>query len=175
MQGSDSYRFVADRFRESNTQNRTEQAVYADFTTYLPDDLLAKVDIATMAVSLEGRSPFLDHELLELTAQIPFSLKLRGWNDKKYILKEALRGILPDEVMFREKMGFSIPLHAWFRGELREYAYETLLSERALSRGIFKSAAIKAFLDTHMDTRLQFGYHIWALVTLELWFREYFD
>ncbi len=171
----DSYRIVADRFSESGSNNKTEQAVYVDFTTYLPEDLLAKVDIATMSVALEGRSPFLDHEFLELTAQIPFSLKLKGLNNKKYILKEALRGIIPDEVMFRKKMGFSIPVHNWFRNELKNYAYETLLSEKALSRGIFKKESIQKFLDTHMTTDLQFGYHIWALITLELWFQEYFD
>ncbi len=175
MWDSDSYQIIADRFRESGSQNEVEQAVYADFATYLPDDLMTKVDIDTMAVALEGRSPFLDHEFLELTAQIPFRLKLKGRNDKKYILKEALRGIVPDEVMFRKKMGFSIPVHSWFRNELKGYAYETLLSEKAASRGIFKREALKRFLDTHMTTNLQFGYHIWALITLELWFQEYFD
>lgn len=175
MHTKDSYKIIADKFRESGSHNKIEQAVYADFSTYLADDLMTKVDIDTMAVSLEGRSPFLDHEFLELTAQIPFHLKLKGLNNKKYILKEALRGIIPDEVMFRPKMGFSIPVHDWFRNELKSYAYEMLLSEKALARGIFKKESIENFLETHMTTRLQFGYHIWALLTLELWFQEYFD
>lgn len=175
MNKKDSYRIVAEHFSESGSKNKAEQAVYADFTTYLPGDLLVKVDIDTMTVALEGRSPFLDHEFLELTAQIPFHLKLKGFNNKKYILKEALRGIIPDEVMFRPKMGFSIPLHDWFRSDLKEYAYDLLLSEKALNRGIFKKESIQELLNTHCTTKIDFGYHIWALITLELWFEEYFD
>lgn len=170
-----TYDIITEEFKRSGSKNKTEQAVYADFMTYLPEDLLTKVDIATMAVSLEGRSPFLDHEFLELTAQIPFHLKLKGWNNKKYILKEALRGLVPDEVMFRPKMGFGIPIHSWFRNELKEYAHNLLLSERAISRNIFNKKSIESLLDTHCNTKVDFGYHIWALITLELWFEEYFD
>jgi asparagine synthase (glutamine-hydrolysing) len=162
-------------FRKSGSKNRTEQAVYADFMTYLPDDLLVKVDTASMAVSLEGRSPFLDHEFLELTAKIPFSLKLKGLDNKKYILKEALRGIVPDEVMFRPKMGFGIPIDEWFRGELKEYVYEKLLGEKALSRGLFKEDSIRGFLNEHVETGINHAPRLWALLTLELWFEEYFD
>lgn len=175
MKNLDSYRIVSGRFEESGSKSKTEQAVYADFATYLPDDLMVKVDIDTMAVALEGRSPFLDHELLELTAKIPFNLKLRGKNNKKYILKEALRGIIPDEVMFRPKMGFGIPIHGWFRHELKDYTYQTLLSGKAINRGIFKKDSVKKLLDTHCTTGIDHGYRIWALITLELWFQEYFD
>lgn len=171
----DSYRIVADQFSRSGSRNRAERAVYADFVTYLPDALMAKVDIASMIVALEGRSPFLDHEMLELTAKIPFHFKLKGRNNKKYILKEALRGLVPDEVMFRPKMGFGIPIHTWFRNELKSYAHETLLSEKAVDRRLFRKEAVKKLLDTHCTTGVDFGYHIWALITLELWFREYFD
>ncbi len=175
MKEVDSVRIVADRFKESGARSQAEQAVYADFVTYLPDDLMVKVDIDTMAVALEGRSPFFDHEMLELTAKIPFHLKLKGRNNKKYILKEALRGIIPDEVMFRPKMGFGIPIHSWFRNELKDYAYDLLLSDKVIDRGIFKKEAVRKLLDTHCNTKVDFGYQIWALVTLELWFSEYFD
>jgi len=175
MKNIDSYMLVADRFQESATNDKMDQCLYADFSTYLPDDLLVKVDIDTMAVALEGRSPFLDHEMLELTAKIPFSLKLNGFNNKKYILKEALKDLLPREVMYRPKMGFGIPIDVWFRGELKEYAYNTLLSEKALARGIFKKEAIKKLLATHEKTKINHAYRIWALITIELWFREYFD
>ncbi len=171
----DTYDIIASRFLESGSKNRTEQAVYADFVTYLPEALLTKVDIATMTVALEGRSPFLDHELLELTAKIPFNLKLKGFNNKKYILKEALRGIIPDEVMFRPKMGFGVPIDAWFRGELKDYAKQKLLGGQLIQRNLFKESAIKKILDTHTSTRINFSPHIWALLTLELWFEEYFD
>lgn len=175
MKTIDSYHIVSNQFKESGSKNRIEQAVYADFTTYLPDDLLPKVDIDTMSVALEGRSPFFDHEMLELTAKIPFQLKLKGLNNKKYILKEALRNIIPDEVMFRRKMGFSIPVHNWFRNELKDYAYQILLSEKSFTRSIFKKESVKRLLDKHCSTNVNLGYHIWALITLELWFQEYFD
>jgi asparagine synthase (glutamine-hydrolysing) len=175
MRDIDSFNIVASKFSEANAKNKMDQTLYADFSTYLPDDLMAKVDIDSMAVALEGRSPFLDHELLELTAKIPFDLKIKGRNNKKYILKEALRGLVPDEVMFRPKMGFGIPIDIWLRGELKNYAYNILLSEKAIKRGIFKKEAVKQLLDTHTQTKISFAYHIWALITLELWFQEYFD
>lgn len=169
-----TYKIIADRFLESGSKNRTEQAVYADFATYLPEDLLAKVDIATMAVSLEGRSPFLDHVLLELSAQIPFNLKIKGTNNKKYILKEALRGIVPDEVMDRPKMGFGIPIDHWFRNELKNYSYERLLDGELVRRGIARRDYIQRLLNQHNATQINYSPHIWALLTLELWFEEYF-
>jgi asparagine synthase (glutamine-hydrolysing) len=169
-----TYQIIADRFLESGSRNRTEQAVYADFVTYLPEDLLAKVDIATMAVSLEGRSPFLDHKLLELSAQIPFNLKLKGLNDKKYILKEALRGLVPDEIMDRPKMGFGVPIDHWFRHELKDYAYEKLIHGELVRREIVRQDAVRQILDQHTGTNINLAPHIWALLTLELWFEEYF-
>ncbi len=174
MQGHDTYDIIAQEFDQSGSKNRTEQAVYADFATYLPEDLMTKVDIATMTVALEGRSPFLDHELLELSAQIPFSLKLKGFNNKKYILKEALRGLVPDQVMFRPKMGFGVPIDAWFRGELRDYARGKLLDGELVKRGLFKRSAIEGILHEHTSTDVNFSPHIWALLTLELWFEEFF-
>jgi len=171
----DTYNLIAKKFDETGASNKMDQTLYTDFSTYLPDDLMVKVDIDSMAVSLEGRSPFLDHEFLELTAKIPFNLKLKGLNNKKYILKEALKGLIPNEVMFRSKMGFGIPIDKWFRKELREYAYELLLSEKAVNRKIFKIEEIKKILDEHVNTKISHAYRIWALITLELWFREYFD
>jgi len=171
----DSYDIVASKFNEAGTKDKMDQCLYADFNTYLHDDLMAKVDIDSMTVALEGRSPFLDHEMLELTAQIPFNLKLKGYNNKKYILKEALRGLVPDEIMFRPKMGFGIPIDVWFRTELKNFTHNTLLSEKAINRGLFKKEATKAILDEHTNTQVSHAYRIWALITLELWFQEYFD
>lgn len=171
---TDTYDLIASRFLESGSKNRTEQAVYADFVTYLPEDLLAKVDIATMAVSLEGRSPFLDHVLLELSAKIPFNLKLKGFNEKKYILKEALRNLVPDEVMDRPKMGFSIPIDHWFRNELKDYAKEKLLNGELLRRNIVRKEHVSWIIDQHANTGINYANHLWALLTLELWLEEYF-
>ncbi|MGI6103801.1 MAG: asparagine synthase (glutamine-hydrolyzing) [Patescibacteria group bacterium] len=171
----DTYNLIAKKFDETGASNKMDQTLYTDFSTYLPDDLMVKVDIDSMAVSLEGRSPFLDHEFLELTAKIPFNLKLKGLNNKKYILKEALRGLVPDEVMFRSKMGFGIPIDKWFRRELKDYAYKTLLSEKATSRNLFMKEEIEKLLNEHVNTKINHAYRIWALITLELWFQEFFD
>jgi len=175
MRGVDSYGIVSQRFDESGIKDKLDQTLYADFSTYLPDDLMVKVDIASMAVALEGRSPFLDHEFLDMTAKISFDLKLKGQNNKKYILKEALKGLIPDEVMFRPKMGFGVPLEHWFRNDLDGYTKNILLSKKSVGRGIFKEQYIKRLLDTHKKTKINYSARIWALLTLELWFREYFD
>ncbi|MEI8096724.1 MAG: asparagine synthase (glutamine-hydrolyzing), partial [Candidatus Moraniibacteriota bacterium] len=164
MNGLNSYDIVAKKFDESGSKDKMDQTLFADFSTYLPDDLMVKSDIDTMAVSLESRSPFLDHELLELTAQIPANLKLKGLTNKKYILKESLRGLVADNILFRKKMGFGVPIEFWFRGELKEYVYDLLLSEKALSRNIFKEAEIRQLLDTHVGTKINYAPQIWTLV-----------
>ena len=170
-----SNKIIADKFDDSGTNNKLDQTLFADFNSYLPDDLMVKVDIASMAASLESRSPFLDQEFLELTAKIPFELKLKGPNNKKYILKEALRGLVPDEVMFRQKMGFGIPIEIWFKNDLAKYTEDILLSDKAMSRGMFNREYIKWMLKEHQNTNTNYSSKIWALLTLELWFREYFN
>src|SRR2546430_11688512 len=102
----------------------------ADVNNYLPDDLLVKMDVATMAHSLEGRSPFLDHKVMEFMARVPARLKLRH-GENKYLLKSALRGVLPDPILDRPKMGFGIPLGSWLRGSLKELMVDSILSARA--------------------------------------------
>ena len=166
---------IVDKFNESGAKDKLDQTLYADFCSYLPDDLMVKVDIASMAASLEGRSPFLDQEFLELTAKIPFGLKLKGRNNKKYILKEALRDLVPDEVMFRPKMGFGIPIETWFKNDLAKFTEDILLSDTATSRGMFNREYIKWMLSEHQHTGTNYSSKIWALLTLELWFREYFS
>ncbi len=163
-------------FAEAQANNKVEQTIYTDITTYLPDDLLVKVDIATMANGLESRSPFLDHKFMEMTAQIPANLKLKGLNNKKYILKKALeKDLVPREILYRKKMGFGVPIEHWFRNEMKDYVYEILLSNQTMSRNIFKKESVKKLLDTHVNTKINHSYRIWALLTLELWFREFFS
>jgi len=162
------------KFQESNVTDPIDRVLYADFNSYLPDDLMVKVDIASMIVALEGRSPLLDHKFLELTAQIPSRLKLKGRN-KKYIFKQALRGIVPDENLDRKKMGFGVPIDFWFRGQLKDYLSDTLLSTHALNRGLFKREAIERLLNTHTTTAMSYASQLWALLTLELWFRSFID
>lgn len=143
-----------------------------DATTYLVDDLIAKVDIATMAHGLEARSPLLDHELMEFAAAIPANLKVRG-QEKKWILREAMRGWLPDEILDRPKQGFSVPLSRWLRTDLRDWAEEILLDRETLQRGYFRPAGVRKLLARHAAGSDGDAKRIWALLMLELWHREY--
>jgi asparagine synthase (glutamine-hydrolysing) len=143
----------------------------ADVATYLPDDLLVKMDIATMAYSVEARSPFLDHELMEFAAGLPADFKLDGSSQKR-VLKEAFRGILPDEVMDRPKQGFAVPLRSWFRNELREMPGEVLLDPRALGRGYFRPGAVERLIAEHRDGAADHSLRLWVLLQLETWHRE---
>jgi asparagine synthase (glutamine-hydrolysing) len=142
--------------------------------TYLPEDLLVKTDRSSMAVSLEARAPFLDHVLLQFAASIPTSLKIKR-GTTKYILKKALRGLLPGAVIDRKKHGFGVPIGAWLRTDLADYAKSTLLSEKAAQRGIFDREAVRQMLDTHMRSQADLGQAIWSLLTFELWMQRYFD
>ena len=138
-----------------------------DLRTYLPGDLLTKIDIATMAHALEARSPFLDTAMIELAAAIPAELKLRGM-EKKKILRDALRAWLPASILDRPKQGFSIPLAEWLRGDLREYSREVVLDPASLSRERFRPEVVGELLDAHRDGR-DHSQRIWALLMLELW------
>jgi asparagine synthase (glutamine-hydrolysing) len=165
---------MVERFRETDAVDFTDKSLYADVMMYLPDDLLVKMDVATMASSLEARSPFLDHEFMEFVARIPAHYKLKGMTTK-HILKEAFRGILPDDVLFREKMGFAVPIDHWFRKELKEMAYDTLLDRRSRERGYFNYGYVKQILDEHVSGQWNWQHHIYNLLMLELWHRQFID
>ena len=145
-----------------------------DIHTYLPEDILTKVDRASMAVSLESRVPLLDHVLMEYAATIPSSLKLRE-GQGKHILKRAMASSLPGDILTRRKMGFGVPLGEWFRGELRELVRDVLLSRVARERGMFRPAAIARLLDAHEAGRRDYSARLWALVCLELWMGQWLD
>ncbi len=166
--------FLLRKFGESGTGDPLEQLLYVDINSYLPEDLLVKVDIATMANSLEARVPFLDHKFMELVAKIPSRLKLKG-TKSKFILKAALKDLLPNIILDRKKMGFGVPISRWFRNELRDYAYEILLDGRTLSRGYFKRQGVERLLNDHMDLRYDHSIRIWALLFLEIWFRVFIE
>ncbi len=155
-------------------RDAVDRMLEVDVRTYLLDDLIAKVDIATMAHALEARSPLLDHELMQLGASIPSRYKVRG-QEKKWILREALRGTLPDDLLDRPKQGFSIPLSDWLRGDLRGWAREILLDRETLDRGYFDRDAVTGILDRHAAGTDGEAKRIWALLTLELWHREIVD
>ncbi|HYI38574.1 MAG TPA: asparagine synthase (glutamine-hydrolyzing) [Thermoleophilaceae bacterium] len=143
-----------------------------DVQTYLVDDLLTKMDIASMAASLEARSPLLDHEWMEFCATLPPSAKLhRG--QKKAALRAALRGWVPDEVLDAPKRGFKVPMAEWFRGDLRAFAREILLDRDALDRGWFDERYVRGLLDRHADSVQDHSQGIWTLLNFELWHREF--
>jgi asparagine synthase (glutamine-hydrolysing) len=145
-----------------------------DIETYLPGDLLVKMDIATMAHSLEARSPLLDREVMELAASLPADLKMRG-TEKKAILRDSLRGWIPDEILDRPKMGFEIPIVDWFRNELADYAREVLLDPAAIARGFFRESHVAGLLERHRAGREDAANRIWALLMLEHWLRQFVD
>lgn len=151
-----------------------DRLVSTDVRTYLPDDLLVKVDIATMANSLEGRSPLLDHELMEFAARLPVDLKIRG-PETKYLLKKVAETMVPREVIYRPKMGFGVPIVHWFRGEMSGYLKEILLDQHAIGRGLFRRDAVEAFIKAHQSGTADYAYRLWALLMLELWFQAFID
>lgn len=170
----DSEQFVFDRYRESEAEDFLDEALYADVTTYLPDCLLVKADIATMAHGLEARSPFLDHPLMEFAARLPGHMKIRG-RESKWILKRAFRDRLPASILERPKMGFNLPLDSWLRGELAEMSWDLLLGERGRSRGYFRPEAVQRILVEHRSGRWNWHDEIWTLLLLEMWHREFVD
>lgn len=161
-------------YREVGASDPADAAMAVDIALYLPDDLLVKVDIATMANSLEARSPFLDHPLMEFAAAIPANLKIRG-RATKLLMKRALRDLLPEAVLQRPKRGFGVPIDHWLRGELRELARETLLSPQALERGYLRRDAVQRLLDEHGRGIANWHPQLWNLLMLELWHRTYVD
>ncbi len=159
---------------DQNVKSLLDRLLLADTNVYLPNDLLVKVDIASMANSLEARSPFLDHKLMEFAASLPAGYKLRGLT-KKYILKKALKGLLPEGNIKRQKMGFGIPVGAWFRGDLKNFLIDTVLSKSAIGRGYFDEAFLKEMVDQHIGKKKDFTFQLWALLMLELWHKKFFD
>ena len=153
--------------------NMVAGAAWADIHTYLPDDLMVKVDIASMAHSLEARSPFLDHKLMEWAATIPAHQRFTG-KEPKSLLKKAMEPHLPHDLMYRPKMGFGVPIDVWLRGEMKEFAYDTLLSGSAKTRDLFDLEHVEFLLDSHQKGENR-AYPIWALLMLELWYKMWID
>jgi asparagine synthase (glutamine-hydrolysing) len=153
---------------------RLDHLLYLDSKTYLPGDILTKVDRMSMAHSIEAREPLLDHKLIEFVQTIPASLKLRG-SVGKHILKAAVRGLIPDEIINRRKQGFGVPIRHWFNNELRELLYDTLTDRRTRQRGYFNQKVVEEILEEHRRGRRDNSTHLWGLLTLELWHRHFID
>jgi asparagine synthase (glutamine-hydrolysing) len=161
-------------FVRANGSGTVDATLLTDTMTYLPNDLLVKMDIASMAVSLEARSPFLDHHLMEFAASLPENLKLRRLKTK-YLLKQILKRLVPRENLVRPKMGFGIPIGHWFRGSMQSFVRETLLSEKALHRGLFKPEAVRSLIEQHVEHKADHSHRLWSLLMLELWFERFID
>jgi len=156
--------------RATDTVSRLQNL---DVETYLPDDILAKVDVASMTHALEARAPLVDHHVIELGAALPGHLKLRGGKGK-HILKRAFADLVPPEIVNRRKKGFSLPTGPWLRGRLHGFARETLLSDAARARGLFRPEAVTELLDRHRAGE-DHGERLWNLIVLETWQRELVD
>lgn len=143
-----------------------------DMLNYLPGDLLVKVDIASMANSLEARSPLLDHQLIEFVTALPESMKLRG-RDSKYLLRRLMRGVLPEPILTRSKMGFGVPVGEWMRGPLRSLVIDVVAN--GPDRGYVRRESVKEMVTEHLSRRVDHTPAVWSLLMLELWFRTMVD
>ncbi|MDY0067135.1 MAG: asparagine synthase (glutamine-hydrolyzing) [Steroidobacteraceae bacterium] len=170
--GSSWRQFVAGLFERTERWNPLSRMLYFDTKTWLVDDLLIKADRMSMACSIELRVPFLDHRLVEFAAKLPAQFKIAGRKTKR-ILKEALADRLPERIVNRKKMGFPTPLEMMFRGELLDYARDTLLSSTAVDRGYFERAAIERMIEQHRTGRAAHHNRIWQLLVLEEWHRAF--
>ena len=168
----------AEMFHELASHVKTDDAIdpllYLDSKTYLPGDILTKVDRMSMAVSLEARVPLLDHKLIEFVTRIPASLKLKGL-ETKYIFKKALSGLVPEEILHRPKQGFGVPVAEWINLQLRERIHETLTERRTRERGLFDARYVSLLLEEHERGRRDHSTPLWTLLMLELWHRSFAD
>ena len=161
-------------YNQCTATHPLDKALYVDLKTYLADDILVKVDRMSMANGLEVRAPLLDHKLIEFSATLPPSLKLRG-GTTKYLLRQSLTGQVPDSVLTRQKHGFTMPLAEWLRGPLRPMMEDTLFSRRSRQRGLFDMQAIRKLCDDHIEHRYDYAHQIWQFLMLELWHQTYLD
>jgi len=169
---------AGDMYREYASRVTTGEAIdrllYLDSKTYLPGDILTKIDRMSMAVSLEARVPLLDHELIEFVTRMPASLKMRGF-ESKYIFKRAIKGIVPDEILTRPKQGFGVPIGTWLNDQLRERMHETLCDPVTRRRGYFRSDYVDVLLDEHERGRRDHSQALWTILVFELWCRAFLD
>ena len=167
---------LLDLFRNSRsgTESSNSLAPFFNFDQnyYLTDDILCKVDRMSMAHSVEVRPPFLDHRIVEFSASLPDSLKIKGLQQKR-VLRELMKNRLPAPIVNREKVGFDIPTHDWFRSILRPLLFETLTRKAVRETGIFEWRTIDSLVHAHLDRRANLGFHLWGLVTFFQWMKRW--
>ena len=174
MSGYETGDFLAAWFARGNGIGIADKAMFTDQQNNLPNQLLVKVDIASMAVSLEARSPFLDHKVIEFAASLPENIKLKG-TEPKSLLKKVASRLVPREVLYRRKMGFGVPVGKWMRNEMQGFVRETLLGERSLKRGLFRPEELTRIVEQHVSGQKDHYLHLWTLLMLELWFQRFID
>jgi asparagine synthase (glutamine-hydrolysing) len=165
------YQAVWDR---SDALDTVDRMMYGDLMTYLPDELLVKMDTMTMAHAIEARSPLLDTKLAEFSARIPAGLKTKNLQTK-YLLKKLAERYVPKEVVYRPKKGFNLPMSDWIRGGLNGIVKETLYSPAFAARGYFNQTAVRRWMDEHERGARDHGQKLWSLFVLELWFLMFVD
>ena len=171
---ADPAALLSTAFAAAGRRDRVTRAMVADILTYLPGDLLVKVDLASMAHSLECRGPFLDHRVVELAAAMPLDRKIQLRSGRsKVVLKRAFADLLPPPIKTRPKMGFGVPISRWFRDELKNELRDVLLDPVCLGRGLFRPEAIEKLVAEHVEGKREHSHRLWALLMLELWFRRH--
>jgi asparagine synthase (glutamine-hydrolysing) len=164
----------AEHLGRADAEDTLGRMLYVDTKLWLPDDLLLRGDKMSMATSLEARVPLLDHRLVEFAAGLPSNLKLRRMA-RKYLLKRAVRELLPQEILERPKQGFPVPLSEWFRNEANQFLRDHLSDSMVRQRGLFDPRYVGRLLDEHESRQADHGSLLWGLLGLELWHRLYLD
>ncbi|WP_298866777.1 asparagine synthase (glutamine-hydrolyzing) [uncultured Gimesia sp.] len=170
----DTDEFLLDAYQLCPDRDFVTRTTAADVLSYLPCDILTKVDIASMAHSLECRSPFLDHHVAELAAAMPLNLKMNKGRGKQ-ILTDTFSDLLPESIQTRKKMGFGVPLNNWFRNELKPLLFDVLLDQRAIDRQIFNPAMVEQLISEHLNLQWDHSARLWSLLVLEMWFQTFID
>lgn len=160
------------QFDTSPANSSLRRILYFDQTSWLPDNLLERGDRMTMAASLEARMPFMDHELAAFVSSLPDKYRVRG-HTTKWILREAMKRLLPSAILQRPKVGFRVPVNEWFQGPMREYLYEHLKSSTSLTREYYRPAMLDKVLTDHMSGRQNHEKLLWSMLNLEIWHRQY--
>jgi len=170
----DSSYVTRDYYESADTDDHLSKILYTDIKSYLPGDILVKVDRMSMANSLETRAPILDYRVVQFAATIPSSMKISD-GEGKSVLKTSMKGLLTDDTLYRKKMGFSVPLAQWLRHEIRDVAEKYLLSENNGLSNFFKSTEIHVLWQQHLSGSRDYSQELWSLLMFEIWWQQYID